>query len=289
MVTLTANVISGATPVTSGSVTFCDATAAHCTDIHILAQAQLTKTGSATFNFRPGIGSHSYKAVFAGTPNAATAYAASTSSSVELTVTGLVPTATTLSVTGSAGNYALSSTVSGFGPEITGSVSFLDTSNGNAALGSATLAGSTVTFVNSSTPGGNGPLAGIAVADFNGDGIPDLALSALDWGDYHEPGTVSIYLGAGDGTFTAGPQTLSTNSQPNAIAVADFNGDGIPDLAVTVNYSTPMFLLPGQWRWYVYHHHRPVLELQSRGVCYRRLQRGWYSRSGRDGQRRLKP
>src|ERR1700729_3116419 len=38
VVTLTANVISGSTPVTSGSVTFCDATAAHCTDIHILAQ-----------------------------------------------------------------------------------------------------------------------------------------------------------------------------------------------------------------------------------------------------------
>jgi hypothetical protein len=202
VVTLTATVVSGSTPVTGGSVTFCDATAAHCTDIHILAQAQLTKTGSATFNFRPGIGSHSYKAVFAGTPNGATAYAASTSSPVELTVSGLAPTTTTLSVTGNAGNYTLSSTVSGFGSDPTGSVSFLDISNGTPALGSAPLAASTVTFVNSSTPGGNGPLAGIAVADFNGDGIPDLAVSALDSGDSYAPGTISVYLGVGDGTFT---------------------------------------------------------------------------------------
>jgi hypothetical protein len=67
VVTLTATVLSGATAVTTGLVNFCDATAAYCTDIHILGMAQLTSAGTATLKFVPGIGSHSYKAVFVGT------------------------------------------------------------------------------------------------------------------------------------------------------------------------------------------------------------------------------
>jgi hypothetical protein len=43
--------------------------------------------GTAVFKFRPGSGSHSYKAVFAGTPNGALAAAGSTSGSTALTVT----------------------------------------------------------------------------------------------------------------------------------------------------------------------------------------------------------
>jgi len=52
-------------PLTTGQVNFCDATAAYCTDVHILATAQLTSSGTATYKFRPGIGSHIYEAVFA--------------------------------------------------------------------------------------------------------------------------------------------------------------------------------------------------------------------------------
>ena len=54
----------------------------------------------------------------------------------------------------------------------------------------------------------------VFVADFNGDGKPDL-LSA--------DGT--LQFGNGDGTFTAGPTAAGT-----PIAVADFNGDGKPDV-----------------------------------------------------------
>ena len=83
-------------------------------------------------------------------------------------------------------------------------------------------------------PGGN-PL-GVAVQDFNGDGIPDLAVA-----DFLTQ-QVSILLGNGDGTFQ-GPKTYGTgNANPSSIVVADFNGDGKWDLALT---STPSGLYPG--------------------------------------------
>jgi uncharacterized protein (DUF2141 family) len=65
-----------------------------------------------------------------------------------------------------------------------------------------------------------------AVADFNGDGKPDMAVS-------HEDGTgnISIMLGNGDGTFQP-PLTYAAGSGASMVTVGDFNGDGKPDLAV---------------------------------------------------------
>src|SRR5215469_11144218 len=69
-----------------------------------------------------------------------------------------------------------------------------------------------VTFYQPPTYSGSGA---VFVADFNGDGKPDI----LD-------GTLNI--GNGDGTFKPGTSLPST-SLP-VLAVADFNGDGKPDL-----------------------------------------------------------
>ncbi len=109
VVALTATVTAGSTAVKPGQVNFCDATAKLCTDIHLLGTAQLTSAGTASMKFRPGIGSHSYKAVFAGTKS----NAASTSSASELTVTATTqyPTTTTIVQSGSNGNYTLAATV----------------------------------------------------------------------------------------------------------------------------------------------------------------------------------
>ena len=55
---------SGSTTLTTGQVNLCDATAAYCTDVHLLGTAQLTSSGDAVIALRPSVGSHSYYAMF---------------------------------------------------------------------------------------------------------------------------------------------------------------------------------------------------------------------------------
>ncbi len=67
----------------------------------------------------------------------------------------------------------------------------------------------------------------IAVADFNKDGIADIAVS--DW----RASTVTIYFGSGKGSFEhTWSFPLRMRGTAPQITTADFNGDGIPDLAV---------------------------------------------------------
>ncbi len=142
MVTLTATVNAGATPVNPGQVKFCDAAAAYGTDIHLLATAQLTGAGTATFRFVPGIGNHSYKAIFVGT----TANAASASATASLAVSpsgagSSLPTATIASSGAPpAAKHAEPATVTGTGlVSPTGNVTFIDTDNLNYPFGTVSL------------------------------------------------------------------------------------------------------------------------------------------------------
>src|SRR5260370_3170574 len=179
VVTLTATVQSGSAAVTVGQVNFCDASATYCTDIHhLLGTAQLTGAGTGALSFVPGIGSRSYKAVFAGTPNGATSYAGSFSSDVALSVTGTYPTTTAIAASGIVGDYTLTATVSGDAPvlaALAGTVSFVDTTNSNSVLGTAALGTGTavLSFSNSNNPATNPFPQSVAVADFNGDGKLD--------------------------------------------------------------------------------------------------------------------
>jgi len=74
---------------------------------------------------------------------------------------------------------------------------------------------------------GNDPVA-VAAGDLNGDAKPDLAIVN------QTDDTVSIFLNNGDATFVPGPvPLLQTGASPTGIAIADFNQDGLADIAVS--------------------------------------------------------
>ena len=75
------------------------------------------------------------------------------------------------------------------------------------------------TFAASHTTGAQYP--GVAV-DLNGDGAPDLVFPGVG---------VDVVMNQGDGTF-GGPVGYGAGDYPDAVAAADFDGDGRPDLAV---------------------------------------------------------
>jgi len=230
LVKLTATVSNLSTKV--GLVKFCNAAATYCTDINLIGTAQVTSSGTASISLIPGKGNHSYKAIYVGTSTVV----ASTSGISTLAVTPLpstpYSTTTSIAASGTTGNYTLTGTVIGTAGTtipLTGSVTFPDTTNGNTSLGSATLG--------ASKPGFNftvndyleacGLNTGLVVADFNGDGIPDVASSCA------VTSTVQVYLGTGGGNM--GTPVGYTVDGPNSggytnLAVADFNGDGIPDI-----------------------------------------------------------
>ena len=244
VVTLTAKVVAGTTPVTPGQVKFCDASVSYCTDIHLLGLAQLTSSGTAVFKFRPGGGSRSYKAVFLGTKT----YAGSASSVSALTVAAPYITTTQIQQSYQGNSWNLSVNVAGglSAPSLaapTGTVSLIDTNNGNSVAATANLTGSSITtslvYRNDNYIGQYGTytapeLPGFiceTVADFNGDGIPDVAGVLFEESGYF----LILYTGNSDGTFKQGKSIqlpISYIQGLGQMLVADFNGDGIPDIAV---------------------------------------------------------
>ena len=138
-------------------------------------------------------------------------------------------------------------------------------------------------FATSLASAAMGDLFGVAAGDFNGDGIPDLAVTgngqvaimlgqgngrfstpsqyydvggfAVAVGDFNRdghldiaalnesPSEVSILLGNGDGTFTAGEVYKLTGNFSQSIAFADFRHNGILDMIVTSDLAVSV--LPG--------------------------------------------
>jgi hypothetical protein len=79
---------------------------------------------------------------------------------------------------------------------------------------------------------------GLAVGDFNGDGIQDLATTSAN--------AVTVLLGNGLGGFAAAPGSpFAAGTGPFSVVVGDFNGDGIQDLAVANDGSNNVTVLLG--------------------------------------------
>ncbi len=105
-----------------------------------------------------------------------------------------------------------------------------------AALMMPSEAGAGVLFSRSFAAGG-GPQS-VAVADLDGDSVPDL-VTANERSD-----DVSVLLGNGDGSFQAAV-SFAAGDLPLSVASADLDGDSVPDLVTANGISDDVSVLLG--------------------------------------------
>jgi hypothetical protein len=151
-------------------------------------------------------------------------------------VLAAAPTATTIAQGGTPGAYELTAIVTGVGAATpTGTISFLDNDAGGALLATASLVPSITTLGPPviQTTAAASPQA-LAAGDFNGDGILDLAVANA------AGNSVSILLGKGDGTFTAGASLVLT-AAPLLLVAGRFRAQGLLDLAVANGAAVNLF------------------------------------------------
>ncbi len=85
----------------------------------------------------------------------------------------------------------------------------------------------------------------IAAGDFNGDGNLDLAMANFNGSS----DDIAVLQGDGHGGFTnAAGSPFPANGNPRPLVVGDFNGDGLPDLAVVNSFQGVVTVLDNTTR-----------------------------------------
>jgi hypothetical protein len=236
MVTLTA-AVTDSWIVSSGFVNFCDATRSTCLPGDgLFGTAQLTRSGTATLRTRFGTGNTGIVAVFM--PTKSELGSRSPAVSINVRTAEIYPSTTSLTASGGPGNYTLSGEVVAFGRQaINGVIDLLNITANSSKIGATSLSGTGFQFAAPTANNTGVQPTSMTVADFNGDGFPDLVTADLS------DDTVSVLLGNGDGSFRPALR-FQTGQSPASVCVSDFNGDGILDLAVAnVQDSTVSILL----------------------------------------------
>ena len=209
---LTANV----TPSTAtGNVTFFDGST-------ILGTGTLTNGSTTISTSLLASGARSLKAFYAGDLS----YPALRSAAIAQSNTALTQTGFAAGASYATGAGALSAAAGDFNGDGKPDLAVANTAAGSVSI----LAGNgdgTFTARPNVTAASPGPLV---TADFDGDGRTDVAFASNN--TVAHSASVGILLGNGDGTFRTG-SSLSVNAQATNLAVADFNGDGIADIAVS--------------------------------------------------------
>ena len=143
--------------------------------------------------------------------------------------TGAQPVA--LAVADLNGDGNLDIVTANYGSSTTNGANSVTVCLGDGAGGFSSTSTLTASTLSASNPNG------VAIADVNGDGKPDIVVSLLQNG-------FSILAGNGNGTFqppnTQGIPAPATN--PYAVAVADLNGDGKADLVFPNGNGISVFL-----------------------------------------------
>ncbi len=121
-----------------------------------------------------------------------------------------------------------------------GKLDVLSACNGSLTL---TLGNGDGTFQGSSYPAFN--IESAAVGDFNRDGIPDIVFTSIPY--FYPPISheATILIGVGDGTFQTGQSVLVPTGLLGLLTVADFNGDGVVDIAVLDDTDSVVSILQG--------------------------------------------